>query len=146
MKYAVPFLTLAVWIVAAAAAGLAGCGRSGPAEANVHGSVAFDGKPLEKGTITFLPSDGKGPTAGGEIKDGQYSFRVPPGPKRIEVRSPKTKAVVQRKVQEGPQSPAVSDELIPAIYNRQSTLRKEVQLPETRIDLDLKPAPLGARR
>ena len=106
--------------------------------AHVDGEIKFEGEPIEKGNILFAPSDGTGPTAGGEITNGQFSISVPPGLKRIEVRSPKV--VGQRKVSEGPVSPSeVMEERIPSTYNRKSTLTKEIQMPQTRIDLDLKP-------
>ncbi len=124
----------------------AGCGRGGPAEAKVSGSIKFDGKPLETGTITFIPSDGKGATAGTEIKEGRYSLRVPPGPKRVEVRSPKSKPAPPAKPQAGPQSPPPPEESIPAVYNSQSTISKEVKMPETKIDLDLTSEAAGAKR
>ena len=44
---------------------LAGCGGSEIPMAEVEGEVKFDGKPIEWGTITFVPSDGKGSSACG---------------------------------------------------------------------------------
>ena len=49
------------------------------------GAVTFDGKPLERGTIAFRPSDGKGPTACGLIANGRYSCRLAPGKWRVEI-------------------------------------------------------------
>src|SRR5262245_12876991 len=40
----------------------------------VSGNVTFNGKPLDKGLVTFSPAGDKGGTAGGEIVAG--SFRV----------------------------------------------------------------------
>jgi hypothetical protein len=63
----------------------AGCGRP---SANLSGEVTYDGRPVESGTITFLPADGKGPTAGATVTDGRYAVRrVVPGPKTVTVRA-----------------------------------------------------------
>jgi hypothetical protein len=51
-----------------------------------RGHVSVDGEPLAHGTIAFLPADGKGPTAGGIVKDGQYEVRgMAPGRKIVRV-------------------------------------------------------------
>ena len=51
-----------------------GCSE-GPRRASVGGTVSVAGKPLERGVITFIPVEGgKGPRAGGEISDGEYSL------------------------------------------------------------------------
>src|SRR5262245_18398324 len=39
---------------------------------SVSGSVNFNGKPIDKGLITFSPSGSKGGTAGGEIGAGRF--------------------------------------------------------------------------
>lgn len=120
---------------------LAGCGGSEIPMAEVEGEVKFDGQPIEWGTITFVPSDGKGPTTGGHITNGQFSVMVPPGAKRIEVSSPNV--VGQRREFDTPDSPLidVTKELLPADYNVNSTLLRDVELPKTRIDLDLSRVP-----
>lgn len=61
---------------------ICGCGgSSGPERASLSGQVTFDGVPVEKGTIAFIP-DGKtvGPTAGGVIEKGRYSVSRESGP------------------------------------------------------------------
>lgn len=54
-----------------------GCGSSdkGPPRYTVSGTVSFEGKPVPKGFITFLPDTSKGnkgPGGGAEIKAGSY--------------------------------------------------------------------------
>ena len=138
MKYATQFTALAVGVSILAALTLAGCGGGKTPMAKVEGEVKFNGEPIEKGSIVFVPSDGKGPTAGGEITNGQFSVLVPPGPRRIEIRS--SKVVGKRKAYDTPDSPTfdITEELIPPVYNSQSTLTKDIQMPRTRVDLDLK--------
>jgi hypothetical protein len=38
----------------------------------VTGSVTFNGKPIEKGLITFSPTGSKGGTAGGDVAAGKF--------------------------------------------------------------------------
>lgn len=67
---------------------LSGCAR----EANVQGEVTYDGTPVGKGTITFLPADGKGVPAAASITDGKYAVRpIEPGPKLVQIEA--TRAV-----------------------------------------------------
>ncbi len=65
---------------------MAGCSRSA---AWVEGEVTYDGQPVE-GKIAFLPADGKGPGAGGDIRNGHYTVvDLPPGPKIVQVEAVK---------------------------------------------------------
>ena len=62
-----------------------GCGKSGPPTSRVEGSVTLDGKPLEKGTISFvcLEND-RGGSAAGKIVAGKYDVAdVPRGKVRV---------------------------------------------------------------
>ncbi len=66
---------------------MAGCGQS---SASVEGEVTYDGQPIENGRIAFLPADGKGPEAGGDIRNGHYTVAdLPPGPKVVQVEAVK---------------------------------------------------------
>lgn len=61
-------------------AAVAGCQSS---TASVSGSVIYNGKPIERGAITFTPSDGNGPAFGAMIEQGRYTVaKAYPG-KRI---------------------------------------------------------------
>src|SRR6516225_4208451 len=66
-------ITRAGGIVFAATLALlaAGCGYD--ANASVRGQVTLDGKPVEWGSISFVPTNGtKGPLTGSVITNGQY--------------------------------------------------------------------------
>ena len=57
----------------------------------VKGKVTLDGSPVEEGSIAFIPTGGtEGPTAGGQIEQGQYSVPSAKGPVvgryRVEIR------------------------------------------------------------
>ncbi len=49
-----------------------GCSDGRPARVPVAGSVKIDGKPLEHGFISFVPSDGQRPGGGAIEAGGQY--------------------------------------------------------------------------
>jgi hypothetical protein len=107
-----------------------GCSGGGGDEIPKHevsGTVTLKGQPLAEGTISFVPADGQGPTAGAAIQEGQYTAQVPPGPKRVEIHA--VKVVGQRKMFDTPDSPTVdvTEELVPPQYNTESTLHADVQ-------------------
>jgi hypothetical protein len=63
--------------VAVAALTPLACGRSGPEKASVTGRVTYQGKPVPKGTITFMAVDPNGRNATGEIgPDGSYTLQT----------------------------------------------------------------------
>lgn len=68
-----------------AALGLCGCG--GPSEIVVNGTVTYEGEPVEKGEILFIPADGTGSVGAGPITDGKFSFVSDPGEKKVEIRA-----------------------------------------------------------
>ena len=54
-----------------------GCGKSdGPKTYVVKGTVTLDDQPLPTGRINLVPTDGKGASAGTEIKNGKYEVRI----------------------------------------------------------------------
>ena len=50
----------------------AGCGSS---DTRIIGTVTFNGTPVEEGSISFEPVDGKGTVLGGPIAGGKYDIR-----------------------------------------------------------------------
>ncbi len=57
---------------------------------SVNGDVTYEGKPVEKGRISFSPADGKGPSAGGAITHGKYEVSgLLPGMKVVEITAVK---------------------------------------------------------
>jgi hypothetical protein len=125
-------------LLAAVAVLLAGC--SGNQTAAVTGMVRVDGEPLEKGSISFVPVDGKGVTAGGEILDGKYTVaKVSPGTMTVQIRYPKVAGT--KKLDDTPESPTrdVFREALPAKFNDRTELRLEVQAGNNEKDWDLSP-------
>ena len=62
-------------IVIALLAMLLAAGCFSASTGTVNGNVTFNGKPLDKGQITFSPAGKEGGTAGGEIASGKYEVK-----------------------------------------------------------------------
>jgi hypothetical protein len=109
---------------------LVGCTGSSGRQA-IEGTVTLDGKPLEKGQITFVPqADTKGPTAGAEVTGGR--FKIPAaggafaGKFRVEIAAsrpggPKVPDRMTGKLVDG------YVQFIPARYNAESQLTADVK-------------------
>jgi hypothetical protein len=104
---------------------LAGCGDS--AGSQVSGTVTVDGNPVEKGRIRFFPVDGKSQPAGGEIKGGAYSVKVPAGEMTVQISVPKV--IGKKKLYDAPGAREIDihGELLPPKYNEESQLKFDVQ-------------------
>ena len=126
----------ATWAFAALVLG--GCGGDGLVE--VRGKVTFDGRPVEQGTISFLPTDGKGPTAGALIENGRYTVRAAPGKKKVEIEG--YRVIGQQHVfPDDPSSPLVdkTEPIVPEKYNTHTTLTFDVKQSVDDADFDLQP-------
>lgn len=136
---------LAVGVLLAA---FSGCrSTDGPPRASISGKVTFDGKPVEEGSIVFIPTEGTtGPSSGGQIKQGVYTVGAELGPvvgtNRVEITA---FHLTGRKLPAGSPSPpgTMVDEILPYIppqYNRDSTLKIEIKPGDNAgTDFDLKP-------
>lgn len=112
-----------------------GCG-SGPKTLRVSGKVTYDGKPLENGSIVFVPvADDKAPGAGGPIMDGVYDIPASSGPLqgvkyRVEISAMrKTGRKLPNIMTPDASTMEEVENYIPGIYNGQSTLETTV-MPE----------------
>lgn len=82
---------------------LVGCGKTG---IPVEGRITWGDRPVEQGSISFAPADGKGPSFGTPIKEGKYSIArsagMTAGKKSVEII-----AIVKtgRQVEAGPPTP-----------------------------------------
>ncbi len=103
-----------------------GCG-DGVKLGDVVGTVTIDGAPVEKGSISFFPVDGQGPSTGGEIAAGKYESQAPLGNCKVEIRVPKV--VGQKKLYDTADSPVqnILEEVLPPKYNETTELRLEVK-------------------
>ncbi|MDA0835946.1 MAG: hypothetical protein O2955_17725 [Planctomycetota bacterium] len=121
---------------------LTGCGKSDLDRANVSGQVSFDGKPIEVGTIAFVPTgDTKGPVSGGRIENGTYTLT---GAQGAVIGSHKVEITGTRKT--GEKIPAVppatgemelTEQFIPEKYNKQTTLTADIVAGTNEKDFEL---------
>jgi hypothetical protein len=105
---------------------LAGCSRSG-GMTEISGTVSYDGQPVKKGMITFVPANGSGPTAAAKIAEGKYSLNVAPGEKLVRIEG--YKVVGQRRYSpNNPNSRMVDmqEQFLPDCYNKTSGLTREI--------------------
>jgi hypothetical protein len=127
------------WILAlsVALACVAGCG-DGPRQAHVSGAVSIDGEPVKLGVIQFVPTEGKTPTSGAEIREGSYATEIFIGPAEVRISYPKVTG--KKKPYEGPDVRwlDLTTEMIPEKFNRSSTLRAEVKSGDNVLDFHLK--------
>ena len=110
-----------------------GCGDRYGGRRAVSGTVTFQGKPLDQGSITFVPASPDLSTqSGAGIRDGHYQIPraqgLVPGKYKVSISSgdPGTPADPSA----GPPGPSgnySSKERIPPRYNVRSTLEVEVQ-------------------
>lgn len=96
-------------------------GEEGPPEYTVKGTVNFDGKPLETGSIVFEDVEGKTASAGGGIEDGAYEFQSPPGKKKVKITASRTTEETDE------YGEPISESYIPDKYNSKTTLEFEVE-------------------
>lgn len=103
-----------------------GCG---PKAVHIDGKVTYLGKPIEVGTIEFVPVEGTaGPSTGGSIKAGQYAFSTVQGLAsggRYQVRIfalAKSGKTAPNVFQPGGPPMELAENYIPATYNSNSTL------------------------
>lgn len=121
---------------------LAGCSSS-DGRVGVTGTVNFQGKPLESGTIQFHPTDlaGKSSFGGTEIVQGKYSLDAKqglfPGKYKVMISSPDPKAK-EAEAMPGETGPPAKDR-IPKKYNSDSKEFVEIKASgENKFDFDLK--------
>lgn len=108
----------------------AGCGSGASGRSSVEGEVTFDGTPLEQGVVTLIPTDGtKSPSAGAEITKGKFVIPETGGPMpgkfRVEITANRKTGKVR---DEGSLvgKIEVTEQYIPAKYNKNSELKLEV--------------------
>lgn len=110
-----------------AAACLAGCTKTDPSGRQaISGTVTLQGKPLDRGTISFTSLDPKvAALTGAMIKDGKFSVSadkgLPPGTYRVRISSADTGSVGTASGAEAPgESGPAAKERIPPEFGTQS--------------------------
>jgi hypothetical protein len=122
-----------------------GCADRDGGRAAVKGKVTLDGVAIgEEGataTISFFPTGAtKGPAAGGQIQGGQYSIAASQGPavgrNRVEIHASKMTGRKVADVHDGHMMDEMI-EIIPARYNSESTLQRELKPGHNTLDFEL---------
>lgn len=113
-----------------------GCG---PSMLTVEGTVTWDGTPVETGTISFLPADGKGPSFGGELKNGSYRVEAAKpaalGAKNVSITGVRKTG---KMIEAGP--PAPEGTMVDELLSISSTEKCEIVDGENKHDFQLKSA------
>ncbi len=114
---------------------LFGCSGGSDRKA-VEGTVTLDGKPLEKGYVSFRPQQGtKSPSGGANVVNGEFSIDpergLLPGKFRVEITAsrPTGRQIPDRLT--GKMMP-FEEQYIPAKYNNESKLETEIGADEPR--------------
>lgn len=125
-------------LTACLAVGLVGCGQdSGPALANVTGTVTLDGKPLPDAAVTFYPADGGRPSQGFTDESGKYTLRFTGTKEGAVVGQNTVQVEVGLPMGESEAPPASKLPQLPAKYNKKTELTAEVKRGSNTIDFDL---------
>jgi len=141
LRWGDPFRLLVVGIL------VVGCNQGGDSlpRQPIWGTVTLEGKSLAKGTIQFQPATTEPVSAGALINDGTYSIDrgggLVPGTYKVIINASAgaESAALPKDLQAGKPRP-VPKELIPSMYNVETTLRAEVKKGEEKpFDFDLKP-------
>ena len=110
-----------------------GCGRSGPRTVSVSGTVTWDGKPIQQGSILFVPLDKSLGTEGGVIKDGRFEAKAKEGKNQVQITAldigPNTEYV---------EGYPIAGNFIPPRYNDQSELEVDVTAEEKTFEFPLR--------
>lgn len=101
----------------------AGCGPSGPAIAEVEGTVMLDGKPLPMASVVFIPENGR-PAGAITDENGHYVLNFTEG--RQGAIPGKNKVIITTKRDPGKDADGnmlpASPETVPMKYNAQTEL------------------------
>jgi hypothetical protein len=108
----------------------AGCGKTGPEIAPVSGRITLDGQPLEKADIVFQPDGSKPPSSGRADADGRYQLAYKRGVMGGHVGPNTVRITISPDVVANPPN-------IPAKYNTDSELKREVKSGQNEFNFDL---------
>ena len=108
----------------------AGCAKTGSDLAPVTGRITLDGKPLEKADIVFQPDGSKPPSSGRTDADGRYELAYKRSVMGGMLGSNTVRITISPDVVADPPN-------IPARYNTESELTKEVKSGQNEFNFDL---------
>lgn len=111
---------------------LAGCGSG---NATVTGRITFNGEPVNRGSLTLIPADGKGQPAGGNVENGAFTIKeVVPGEKTVQIMA--VYPIGREKRDDGSELEIVGD-FLPAEWGLNSKHTLMVTAPTTSHDFTI---------
>ena len=102
---------------------------------DVRGRVTLDGQPIANGTVRFSPLDGRSPTAGGRITNGDFQTLVPVANHRVQISAAQ---LPPGGIPADPEAFYTIKELVPSKYNTDSELTLDVKEGKNEPQFDLK--------
>jgi hypothetical protein len=100
--------------------------------------VKVDGEiPPPGSSITFIPADGKSPSAGATLQDGRYTAQVPVGLSKVEIRVPRPMKHSGKKSDGPGPGGDIIEESLPDKYNNNTELTIEVKRGRNQKDWEL---------
>ncbi|QDT55141.1 hypothetical protein Pan44_31830 [Caulifigura coniformis] len=138
-------MNLRLLLVFASLLSFTGCGPGqayeGASRFPLSGKVTFDGKPVDGGSISFIPTTESNRVSGAPISQGTYTVPEEKGANageyRVEIRWPQPTG---KKYKDPDTLEMLSEfkESVPKKYNEQSELKAEVSDANRTFDFDLK--------
>lgn len=122
------------WWILLALCVAGGCGKGGPVLAPVSGCVTLDGNPLAEADIEFQPDGMLPPSVAHTDADGRYELLYKRGVAGARVGQHTVRITISPAVVKNPPT-------IPARYNRQSELHREVKSGNNSFDFELNSKP-----
>jgi hypothetical protein len=132
------FFTDCQTIVIASLVLIAGCSKSGPQVAPVHGRITLDGQPLPDTSVVFK-APGMSPTGGRTDENGNYELIYKRGVKGAPIGMNQVTILEDTQKTRGPQR-------VPTRYNQESDLQREVKPGDNVIDFELTTETNGAKK
>jgi hypothetical protein len=123
-------LTNRCTIVVALLVLIAGCAKSGPQIAPVHGRVTLEGQPLAGADIRFQPDGPERPSVGRTDSDGRYDLMFKRGQPGAVIGQHTVRIWVSPEVVNKPP-------IIAARFDTKSELRREVLSGDNEFDFDV---------
>jgi hypothetical protein len=109
---------------------IAGCGKSGPQIAPVHGRITLDGQPLVGADVRFQPDGSERPSVGRTDSEGRYELMFKRGQPGAVVGQHTVQISVSAEVVRNPP-------IIAKRFNKASELRREVKSGGNEFDFDV---------
>jgi len=116
---------------------IAGCGGSGPELGRVTGTIKLGGQPLEGATVEFQPETSGSPSYATTDAEGYYELAYLPGQPGALLGKHRVSISTFRQQSNPDGTTTTLPERLPAKYNAETELVREVQSGKNAIDFEL---------